>query len=259
MESLCLPCLDSANLSSTLPLDLSLWHRRFGHSNHDYVKQLHANDMVTGMTLSNKSKPDPICEPCLAGKMHANPFPTSYSRASQPLELVHIDLKGPIQVTSFGGYKYWAMFVDDHTRFKCGIGLKKKIRHLLCILAVQSLCWETCTMPKLKTIREDKGSEFMSNEFNQFCIDNGIQREHTVRNRPQQNGDAEESKQNCIWSYHCHVDRSQSTSSILVSIVSWPWCMFSTDLPLLLSLGRHPMKLGTTRNLMYLISEYGDA
>jgi len=31
----------------------------------------------------------------------------------------------------------------------------------------------------------------MSNEFNQFCIDNGIQREHTVRNRPQQNGDAE--------------------------------------------------------------------
>jgi len=89
-------CLDSANLSSTLPLDLSLWHRRFGHSNHDYVKQLIATDMVTGMTLSNKSKPDPICEPCLAGKMHANPFPTSYSRVSQPLELVHIDFKGPI-------------------------------------------------------------------------------------------------------------------------------------------------------------------
>jgi len=45
-----------------------------------------ACDMVTGMTLSNKSKPDPICEPCLAGKMHANPFPTSYSRASQPVK-----------------------------------------------------------------------------------------------------------------------------------------------------------------------------
>ena len=31
----------------------------------------------------------------------------------------------------------------------------------------------------------------MSNEFNQFYIDHGIERQHTVRNRPQQNGVAE--------------------------------------------------------------------
>ena len=42
--------------------------------------------MVTGMKFSHMSKPDPICEPCLAGKMHANPFPTSQTRASKPLE-----------------------------------------------------------------------------------------------------------------------------------------------------------------------------
>src|SRR6202041_1505282 len=95
--------VESANLSSTLPLDLSLWHRRFGHTNYGYVKQLHSKDMVTGMKLLNMSKPDPICEPCLAGKMHANPFPTSHTRASKPLELVHVDLKGPIQVKSLAG------------------------------------------------------------------------------------------------------------------------------------------------------------
>jgi Reverse transcriptase (RNA-dependent DNA polymerase)/gag-polypeptide of LTR copia-type/GAG-pre-integrase domain/Integrase core domain len=183
-------CLESANLSSTLPLDLSLWHRRFGHTNYDYVKQLFTKDMVTGMKLTHMSKPDPICEPCLAGKMHANPFPTSQSRATQPLELVHIDLKGPIQVKSIGGYQYWVQFVDDCTRFKCGLGLRKKSETFAAFLQFKAYA-ENLHDAKIKVIREDKGSEFMSNEFNQYCIDNGIERQHTVRNRPQQNGDVE--------------------------------------------------------------------
>ena len=182
--------LDSANISSTLPLDLSLWHRRFGHTNYNYVKQLHTKDMVTGMTISNLSKPDPLCEPCLAGKMHANPFPISYTRATKPLELVHMDLKGPIQVKSIAGYYYWIVFIDDHTRFKCGLGLRKKSEAFGAFLQYKAYA-EKLHNTTIKVIREDKGSEFMSNEFNQYCIDNGIQRQHTVRNRPQQNGDAE--------------------------------------------------------------------
>ena len=31
----------------------------------------------------------------------------------------------------------------------------------------------------------------MSNEMEQYCIANGIERKHTVRNKPQQNGVAE--------------------------------------------------------------------
>ena len=31
----------------------------------------------------------------------------------------------------------------------------------------------------------------MSNEMEAFCIEQGIERQHTVRNRPQQNGVAE--------------------------------------------------------------------
>ena len=182
--------VETANLSSTLPLDLSLWHRRLGHTNYGYVKELHSKDMVNGMKISNMSRPDPICEPCLAGKMHANPFPTSQTRATQPLELVHIDLKGPIQVKSIGGYQYWIQFVDDCTRFKCGLGLRNKSEAFAAFLQFKAYA-ENVHNAKIKVIREDKGSEFMSNVFNQYCIDNGIQRQHTVRNRPQQNGDVE--------------------------------------------------------------------
>ena len=52
---------------------------------------------------------------------------------------------------------------------------------------------ENVTGAKLGTLRDDKGGEYMSREFEVFCIENGIQRQHTVRNHPQQNGVAERS------------------------------------------------------------------
>ncbi|KAI0038011.1 hypothetical protein FA95DRAFT_1474291, partial [Auriscalpium vulgare] len=58
-----------------------------------------------------------ICEPCLAGKMHANPFPSSTHRARAPLHLIHSDVHGPLPVRtpSASGYRYWVTFIDDHT------------------------------------------------------------------------------------------------------------------------------------------------
>jgi len=50
---------------------------------------------------------------------------------------------------------------------------------------------ENLTGERMGSLRDDKGGEYMSREFEAFCIDHGIQRQHTVRNRPQQNGIAE--------------------------------------------------------------------
>jgi hypothetical protein len=47
------------------------------------------------------------------------------------------------------------------------------------------------TGKKIKRFREDKGGEYMSNEFNAYLEACGIVREHSCRNRPQQNGVAE--------------------------------------------------------------------
>ena len=53
---------------------------------------------------------------------------------------------------------------------------------------------ENDTGAKLGTLRDDKGGEYMSREFEVFCIEHGIQRQHTVRNCPQQNGVAERNR-----------------------------------------------------------------
>jgi hypothetical protein len=82
---------ESANWVSTLPLTLSLWHRRCCHHNLADITKMHKEGLVTGMTFASSAKPDIVCEPCLAGKMHSNPFPSSPSRATH-----HSSLSTPI-------------------------------------------------------------------------------------------------------------------------------------------------------------------
>ena len=43
----------------------------------------------------------------------------------------------------------------------------------------------------IKAIRDDKGGEYMSREWEALCTTAGIHRQHTVRNEPYQNGVAE--------------------------------------------------------------------
>ena len=50
---------------------------------------------------------------------------------------------------------------------------------------------ELTTGYKVKILHDDKGGEFMSREFEEFCRESGIQRRHTMRNEPHSNGVAE--------------------------------------------------------------------
>jgi IS30 family transposase len=50
---------------------------------------------------------------------------------------------------------------------------------------------ENQTRKKIKVLRSDNGGEYTSNEFNDFCVREGIKREVTVPYNPQQNGVAE--------------------------------------------------------------------
>jgi hypothetical protein len=93
---------------STCALDLTLWHRRLGHVNMDYVQQMAKNTSVLGLRIDSDVLPDPICEPCISGKQHQPPVPhTAHHRASEALDLVHMDVHGPLPVQTQEGYRYW--------------------------------------------------------------------------------------------------------------------------------------------------------
>ena len=83
--------------------------------------------MVTGIQISDITPPDPICEPCLAGKQHRGPIPkVAQHRATKPLELIHSDLHGPLPVQAKNGSKYWVTFIDDATRFWSVVTIRQK-------------------------------------------------------------------------------------------------------------------------------------
>jgi hypothetical protein len=150
--------LESAQITSTLPLNYELWHHQLAHVNHDDVKKLISQDLVTGLKLNSKIAPDPICEPCLAGKMKANPFPATGHIVAKPLDLIHIDVHGPVPVQSHSGHKYYAIFVDDCTKFKVGIPMKKKSETFSAFIKFEAYA-ENQFKDTIKAIQDDKGGE----------------------------------------------------------------------------------------------------
>ncbi|XP_019085816.1 PREDICTED: uncharacterized protein LOC109126581 [Camelina sativa] len=92
---------------------LDTWHHRLGHSNSRILQHLRACKEIE----VNKSRTSPICEPCQMRKSNKLQFFSSDSRDLQPLERVHCDLWGPSPVVSNKGFKYYAVFVDDHSRY----------------------------------------------------------------------------------------------------------------------------------------------
>ena len=108
---------DFAGFVSTCPVDLTLWHRRFAHLNVGDVTLLISKQMATGISIKSDSLPDPICEPCLAGKQHRGPIPKiATHRATHALALVHSDVH-ELPVRNRAGHKYWVTFIDDFSRF----------------------------------------------------------------------------------------------------------------------------------------------
>jgi len=192
LQGTTIPIPETANLSSatTLPMDLELWHRRLCHPSYPVLKKMIREDLVTGLKITSSSKPDPICEPCLAGKMVADPFPSSSHHSTKLLGLIHSDVHGPIKVASHSGFKYWVTFIDDSGKFRAGYLMKKKSETFSSFKKFKAWA-ENQTGLTIKALREDKGGEYMGKEMDDFCAEHGIQRQHSVRARPQQNGVAE--------------------------------------------------------------------
>jgi hypothetical protein len=87
--------------------------------------------MVKGFPLIEKL--ERICEGCIFGKQHRESFPGGKSyRERAPLEIVHLDICGPMQTTSIGSSTYFLTFIDDFSRKTWIYFLKHKSGALGC-------------------------------------------------------------------------------------------------------------------------------
>jgi hypothetical protein len=94
-----------------------LWHRRLAHVGMKNLHKLLKGEHILGITNVHFEK-DRICSACQAGKQVGVNHPhKNIMKTDRPLELLHMDLFGPIAYISIGGSKYCLVIVDDHSRF----------------------------------------------------------------------------------------------------------------------------------------------
>ena len=114
METLYVTSL-SSNLVSLSKLDVtgySLWHKRLGHISRERMERLIKNEILSYLDFTDLN----ICVGCIKGKQtkHTKKWAT---RSTQLIEIVHTDICGPFDVSSFGKERYFITIIDDYSRY----------------------------------------------------------------------------------------------------------------------------------------------
>ncbi|GJR13137.1 putative ribonuclease H-like domain-containing protein [Tanacetum coccineum] len=182
----CITCL-YANATSD---ESKLWHRRLGHVNFKNINKLVKGNLVRGLP-SKVFINDHTCVAYKKGKQHKASCKAKLERTiRKPLELLHMDLFGPVFVDSINKKRYCLVVTDDFSRFSWVFFLatKDETSEILYnfIIGLENQLNHT-----VKIIRCDNGTEFKNHIMNEFCAKKGIKREFSVAKTPQQNDVAE--------------------------------------------------------------------
>ena len=164
-----------------------LWHRRSGHMGSAKLRGLHK--------VTTLRKPIPIvekrsepCEVCAVTKMTNAHSRRLAERKTNILELVSIDICGPLPASRLG-YEYFLEIVDNHSRRTWVIPLRKRADAPEA-LNKWKLKVELETGRRLQAVRCDNAKELKS-ILDPWCASIGIVPQYTVPYNSIQNGVAE--------------------------------------------------------------------
>ena len=134
-----------------------LWHARLGHVNFQALKPLANKKMVGSVPLITHLQQ--VCQDCLASKQTGFPFLATVNyRAEESLELVHVDLCGPITPETIGGSHYFMLIVDDFSRWMWVYVIKTKDQALPMFAKFKTVV-ENLQDRSIKMLRTDPGGE----------------------------------------------------------------------------------------------------
>ncbi|GFS97981.1 retrovirus-related Pol polyprotein from transposon TNT 1-94 [Trichonephila clavipes] len=167
-----------------------IWHQRFCHVNNDYLIKTSKNDSVKGLPrLTDNSKAH--CIPCKLAKSKRVSFKkTGAVRSKRPLELLHMDLCGPMPTESQGGNKYFLSIIDDYSRKVTVFPIRNKSDVFHTFIRFQKRA-ERFLSKKVIAVRTDGGLEFCNKDMDNFLTELGIKHEVTNSYTPEMNGVAE--------------------------------------------------------------------
>ena len=127
----------------------------------------------------------PVCEQCLVRKAKILPFGKS-KRATLPLDLIHSDICGLMNIRARHGAQYFITFIDDFTRFGHVYLISHRYETMDCFNSYSALV-ENKLNTKIISLQTDRGREYLYDLFKTYCDEKGIA-QLTIPYTPQQNG-----------------------------------------------------------------------
>jgi len=167
---------------------MTLWHRRLGHIGESSIHTMINQNSVTGLSLTKTNLN--FCEDCAANKLTRTSFPSKGQHATSKLEIVHSDICGPMKVSTFQGNRYFVTFIDDYSRYAHVYFIKHKSQAFDMFQDYKAAV-ENAAGTKIKTLRTDRGGEYMGKDFINYLRRYGIRHQLTTPFTPEQNGVAE--------------------------------------------------------------------
>ncbi|GJS97145.1 retrotransposon protein, putative, ty1-copia subclass [Tanacetum coccineum] len=173
-----------SNKRAKLDLDSALlWHCRLGHISKKHIEKLQHDGLLNSTGLRAFEK----CVSCMSGKMARKPYTHQVERVKDLLGLIHTDVCGSFKITSRQGANYFVTFTDDFSRYGYVYLLKHKHEVFETFKVFQKEV-DNQLGKTIKSLRFDRGGEYMSQEFLDHLKDHGIIAHRTHPYTPQHNG-----------------------------------------------------------------------
>jgi transposase InsO family protein len=164
-----------------------LWHRGLAHVGMKNLHKILKGEHILGLTNVHFEK-DRICSACQAGKQVGVHHPhKNIMTTDRPLELLHMDLFGPIAYISIGESKYCLVIVDDYSRFTWVFFLQEKSQTQDTLKRFLRRTQNEFGL-RTKKIRSDNGTDFKNSQIKGFLEEEGIKHEFSSPYTHQQNG-----------------------------------------------------------------------
>nr|GEX95460.1 hypothetical protein [Tanacetum cinerariifolium] len=156
-----------------------LWHRRLSHLNFDTINLLSKNDIVVGLPKLKFVK-DHLCSSCELGKAKRKSFHTKIIPSlKRRLQLLHMDLCGPMRVASINGKRFVLVIVDDYSKYTWTHFLRSKDETPEVLIDFLRLV-QRGLQSQVRIVRTNKGSEFLNKTLHAYFAAEGILHQTSV-------------------------------------------------------------------------------
>ncbi|KAJ9544385.1 hypothetical protein OSB04_024092 [Centaurea solstitialis] len=160
-----------------------LWHRRLSHLNFKGLNKLVLGNLAIGIP-DLRFQQEHLCAACQLRKMKRVSHKSKLEHGTEkPLQLIHMDLCGPMRVQS---KKYVLVMVDDYSRYTWVRFLRSKDEAPEIVISVLKEV-QVNLQSQVQKIRSDHGTEFKNKVLGGYLESVGSKHTFAAVRTPQQN------------------------------------------------------------------------